>query len=177
MDAFPAFFPLAGKTVVIVGAGEAADAKARLFDGSPAAVVRIEGEAALNPKSYEGAALAFVASDDDAFETEVVKTSDAVRKVDPTRPTMTDGGGATKSNKMPVQGDHYTAGPFWEYPSLAYTNNTKGGGRGRWEGFHARAEQPVRKSRAAGGTAQSRPAFGQRGDLARLADEGVLATK
>ena len=67
MDAFPAFFPLAGKTVVIVGAGEAAEAKARLFDGSPAAVVRIEGDAALNPKSYEGAALAFVASDDDAF--------------------------------------------------------------------------------------------------------------
>src|SRR5665213_1170712 len=56
MDAFPAFFPLAGATVVIAGAGEAADAKLRLFDGSPATVRRLAG-----------AALAFVASSDDAF--------------------------------------------------------------------------------------------------------------
>ena len=53
--------------------------------------------------------------------------------IDPTRPVMTDGGGATKSNRMPVHGDHYTAGPFSEYPTLAYEPNTKGGGRGRWE--------------------------------------------
>ena len=39
MDAFPAFFPLAGRKVVVVGAGEAADNKARLFDGSPATLV------------------------------------------------------------------------------------------------------------------------------------------
>src|SRR5438094_207452 len=31
MHAFPAFFPLAGKTVVIVGVGAAAEAKVRLF--------------------------------------------------------------------------------------------------------------------------------------------------
>ncbi|MDB5465787.1 MAG: ysG [Phenylobacterium sp.] len=67
MDAFPAFFPLAGRTVVIAGAGEAAEAKARLFDGSPARIVRLEGDAALDPKAYAGAALAFVASPDDAF--------------------------------------------------------------------------------------------------------------
>ena len=36
MDAFPAFFPLAGRKIVIAGEGDAADAKARLFDGSPA---------------------------------------------------------------------------------------------------------------------------------------------
>lgn len=67
MDAFPAFFPLAGRTVVIAGAGAAAEAKARLFEGSPARVVTIEGAAACDPESYAGAALAFVASDDDAF--------------------------------------------------------------------------------------------------------------
>ena len=67
MDAFPAFFPLAGKTVVIVGAGEQAEAKLRLFAGSPATILRLAGEAALSPKAYEGAALAFIATDDDAF--------------------------------------------------------------------------------------------------------------
>jgi precorrin-2 dehydrogenase/sirohydrochlorin ferrochelatase len=67
MDAFPAFFPLAGRTVVIAGAGEAAEAKARLFDGSPARIVRLEGDAALDPKAYAGAALAFVAAPDEAF--------------------------------------------------------------------------------------------------------------
>jgi Glycosyl hydrolases family 2/Glycosyl hydrolases family 2, TIM barrel domain len=68
----------------------------------------------------------------DQFEAEVVKTSDAVRAVDPTRPTMTDGGGATKSNAMPVHGDHYTTGDYWRYPDLAYDPNVTGGGRGRW---------------------------------------------
>lgn len=63
MDAFPAFYPLAGRKVVIAGSGEAADAKARLFDGSPATVVRIDGRAALSPKAYAGAILAFVAGD------------------------------------------------------------------------------------------------------------------
>lgn len=67
MDAFPAFFPLAGATVVIAGSGEAADAKARLFEGSPAKVVRLEGPQALVAGSYRGATLAFVASSDDLF--------------------------------------------------------------------------------------------------------------
>ena len=67
MDAFPAFFPLSGKTVAIAGAGEAAEAKARLFAGSPATLRRLEGEAALSPASYEGAVLAFFASADDGF--------------------------------------------------------------------------------------------------------------
>ncbi len=68
----------------------------------------------------------------DQFEAEVVKTANAVKAVDPTRPTMTDGGGATKSNAMPVQGDHYTTGELWRYPTLAYDPNVTGGGRGRW---------------------------------------------
>ncbi|MFI4966118.1 MAG: NAD(P)-dependent oxidoreductase [Caulobacterales bacterium] len=67
MDAFPAFFPLAGKTIVIAGVGEAAEAKVRLFEGSPATILRLDGEAALKPQAYEGAALAFIASPDAAF--------------------------------------------------------------------------------------------------------------
>ncbi|MET0273470.1 MAG: NAD(P)-dependent oxidoreductase, partial [Phenylobacterium sp.] len=67
MDAFPAFFPLAGRIVVIAGTGEGAEAKARLFEGSPATVVRIDGPAATTPGAYAGAILAFVASEDEVF--------------------------------------------------------------------------------------------------------------
>ena len=67
MNAFPAFFPLAGRTVVIAGAGEAADVKARLFEGSPARVVRVDGAAARDPATYAGAVLAFVAGGDIVF--------------------------------------------------------------------------------------------------------------
>jgi precorrin-2 dehydrogenase / sirohydrochlorin ferrochelatase len=69
MDAFPAFFPLAGRRVVVAGEGEAADAKARLFDGSPAVLVRITGAEALKPQAYAAASLAFVADADEAFVT------------------------------------------------------------------------------------------------------------
>ncbi len=64
MDVFPAYFPLTGRKVVVAGAGEAADAKARLFDGSPATLVRVEGTAAFLPGSYSGATLAFIAGDE-----------------------------------------------------------------------------------------------------------------
>jgi precorrin-2 dehydrogenase/sirohydrochlorin ferrochelatase len=67
MDSFPAFFPLAGRRIVIAGAGEAADAKARLFDGSPAVVARLSDAEALTAEAYAGAALAFVAGGDEAF--------------------------------------------------------------------------------------------------------------
>jgi siroheme synthase-like protein len=67
MDAFPAFFPLSGRTVVIAGSGEAAEAKLRLLKGSPARIVRLEGPEAALAQSYAGAALAFVASADEAF--------------------------------------------------------------------------------------------------------------
>jgi len=67
VDAFPAFYPLAGAVVAIAGTGEAAEAKARLFEGSPATLRRLVGEAALRPDAYAGALLAFIASDDDAF--------------------------------------------------------------------------------------------------------------
>ena len=67
MEAFPAFFPLSGRRVVIAGEGEGAEAKARLLAGSPATIVRVTGDAALAPDAYAGAALAFVASPDVAF--------------------------------------------------------------------------------------------------------------
>jgi precorrin-2 dehydrogenase/sirohydrochlorin ferrochelatase len=64
VDAFPAYIPLAGARVVIAGEGEAAEAKARLLEGSPAELIRLTGAAALRPESYAGAALAFIAGDD-----------------------------------------------------------------------------------------------------------------
>lgn len=67
MDAFPAYYSLSGRKVVIAGAGELARAKARLFESSPAEIVRIEDEKAFDPLSYSGAVLAFVGSDDEAW--------------------------------------------------------------------------------------------------------------
>lgn len=69
MDAFPAFFPLSGRKVVVAGDGEAADAKLRLLAGSPAQVVHLSGAQAQDPAAYAGAVLAFVASADEAFAT------------------------------------------------------------------------------------------------------------
>ena len=69
MDAFPAFFPLAGRRVVVAGEGDAADAKARLFDGSPAVVTRLDACDAVTASAYAGAALAFIAGGDEAFLT------------------------------------------------------------------------------------------------------------
>jgi precorrin-2 dehydrogenase/sirohydrochlorin ferrochelatase len=66
MDAFPAYFPLADRTVVIAGDGALAEAKARLFVGSPATIVRLSGDAAFDPAAYAGAVLAFVASEEPA---------------------------------------------------------------------------------------------------------------
>ena len=66
MEIFPAAFPLQGLRVVVAGDGEAADAKARLFDGSPAILARIGSAAALDAASYVGAKLVFIALDGDA---------------------------------------------------------------------------------------------------------------
>ena len=56
MEQLPIFLNLRGRTVVLVGEGEAADAKARL-------IVRAGGR--IVPEWEEGAAIAFVALDDD----------------------------------------------------------------------------------------------------------------
>ena len=61
MDSFPAFLPLAGRRVVVIGSGEAADAKARLFDGSPATLIRL---AAPDADQLATADLVFIALPD-----------------------------------------------------------------------------------------------------------------
>ena len=101
MDAFPAFFPLKNRKVVIAGSGEAAEAKARLFDGSPAQVVRVEGEDALTIESYSGALLAFIVGDEDfarkaaraaALAKCIVNTVDRPDLSDFTTPAIVDRG-------------------------------------------------------------------------------------
>lgn len=68
MDAFPAFFPLAGRRIALVGDGEPIEAKARIFAASPAELVRIsQGPAALEAGTYDGVLIAFIAGADEAF--------------------------------------------------------------------------------------------------------------
>lgn len=59
----------------------------------------------------------------DKWEPTLSRAWDAVQKVDPTRPIMIDGGGATRAQTLPIHGDHYTTKPFWNYPQLAYEAN------------------------------------------------------
>jgi beta-galactosidase len=68
----------------------------------------------------------------DRYEEEITQTHDAVRAADPTRPAMTDGGGAMRKNTLGVAGDHYVATLDGRYPDLAYEPFPEGGGRGRW---------------------------------------------
>ena len=82
MDAFPAYFPLAGAKIVVAGSGEGAEAKARLFDGSPARLVRAEGPEAFLAGTYAGASLVFVASPDDLFVQAAVTAARAARAYD-----------------------------------------------------------------------------------------------
>ena len=77
MDSFPAYFPLAGRTIVIAGSGEPAEAKARLFEGSPATIVRLQAPEAFSPAAYEGAVLVFVGDTDEAFVQAAVKAARA----------------------------------------------------------------------------------------------------
>ncbi len=77
METFPAFFPLRGKRVAIAGEDGAAEAKARLFEGSPAEVVRLAGAAAFDPGAYAGAHLIFVASFDPAFRQRAARAARA----------------------------------------------------------------------------------------------------
>jgi len=77
VDSFPAYFPLAGRTIVIAGSGEPAEAKARLFEGSPATIVRLQAPEAFSPAAYEGAVLVFVGDADEAFVQAAVKAARA----------------------------------------------------------------------------------------------------
>jgi siroheme synthase-like protein len=75
METFPAYFPLHGARVVIAGDGEPAEAKARLFAGSPAQIVRLAPGESLDPEAYQGADLIFVASFDTAFRIAAAKAA------------------------------------------------------------------------------------------------------
>lgn len=66
MNAFPAFIPLDGARIVIVGDGPGADAKAQLVARARAEIVRIPAARAADPEAYRGARLAFIAVDDEA---------------------------------------------------------------------------------------------------------------
>ncbi|UAL10759.1 NAD(P)-dependent oxidoreductase [Caulobacter segnis] len=79
MDSFPAYFPLTGRVVVIAGSGDAAEAKARLFQGSPATVIRLDGTEAHLPSAYAGAILAFIASPDETFVRAAASAARAAR--------------------------------------------------------------------------------------------------
>ena len=59
----------------------------------------------------------------DKWEPVLTRAWEAVQQVDPTRPMMVDGGGATREQTLPVHGDHYSTKPFWNYPQLAYEAN------------------------------------------------------
>ncbi|WP_371810921.1 NAD(P)-dependent oxidoreductase, partial [Caulobacter sp. S45] len=61
VEVFPAAFPLAGLTIAVAGEGEPADAKARLFEGSPATLRCIARSEAALPQAYADARLAFIA--------------------------------------------------------------------------------------------------------------------
>ncbi|HLV81105.1 MAG TPA: glycoside hydrolase family 2 TIM barrel-domain containing protein [Chthonomonadaceae bacterium] len=62
------------------------------------------------------------------------KTAQAVQQADPTRPVLSDGGGASADGARPLFGSHdlFTAADFRRYPALAYQPNPEGGGQGRW---------------------------------------------
>lgn len=68
MDSFPAFIPLEGRRVVVVGAGREAAEKAALFDAAPCEIIRLPtDDRALQPESYAGAALVFIGDCDPEF--------------------------------------------------------------------------------------------------------------
>lgn len=70
MRSFPAFTPLEGRRVAVIGAGPAADAKARLFEDSPAELVRFS--APPSAEALAGVALVFIAEDDPERRTEAL---------------------------------------------------------------------------------------------------------
>lgn len=59
----------------------------------------------------------------DVFEPILDQANEVAKKVDPTRPVMIDGGGATRANTLPIHGDHYSTKAYGNYPQLAYEAN------------------------------------------------------
>ena len=91
MDAFPAFFALHGRTVAVAGDNAQAQAKARLFEHSPANLVRLSESQALTDGAFDGALLAFIAGDEAFCREAAGRARDAgalVNVVD--RPVLSD---------------------------------------------------------------------------------------
>ena len=69
----------------------------------------------------------------DEYERKFTEMTADWQKVDPTRFLISDGGGATKAQTLPIHGNHYVFDPKdSRYPNLAYEMNPLGGSRGRW---------------------------------------------
>ena len=68
MESFPAFVPLEGRRVVIVGEGRETEEKAALFVGAPCDLARFPADAAaLEPELYAGASLVFIGDCDSVY--------------------------------------------------------------------------------------------------------------
>ena len=67
MDVFPAFYPLAGRRIALAGDGEGLQARLRLLSGSPAEVVVLGLEAAVETAPWTGMALGFIAHPEERF--------------------------------------------------------------------------------------------------------------
>jgi precorrin-2 dehydrogenase/sirohydrochlorin ferrochelatase len=77
LDAFPAFIPLKDARVVVIGEGEAAEAKARLFEASPVRLARLTTQAAQDGDAFAGARLVFIAIEDEALASRLAKSARA----------------------------------------------------------------------------------------------------
>jgi precorrin-2 dehydrogenase/sirohydrochlorin ferrochelatase len=112
MDVFPAFIPLSGARVVVVGDGEAAEAKARLLAGSPAQIMRASEARALEPGLYDHARLVFVAVADETLAAHAAAAAQAagalVNVVD--RPYLSDFQTPAIIDRSPVIGAIGTGG-------------------------------------------------------------------
>jgi len=149
MRSFPAFAPLEGRRVVVVGTGPAADAKARLFEGSPADVTRSAGVPSV--ADLEGAGLVFIATDDVALRTEAL----AAAKAAGTWVNVVD---------QPDLSDFYTPA-IVDRGELVIGVSTSGAAPTLARDLRARIEQVIPS------------AFGQLADFARAIRHRVLARR
>lgn len=112
MESFPAFIPLTGLRVVVIGENEAAEAKARLFDGAPCRLDRLDPAAALAPGALKGARLVFIADADDQRADRIARQARAegalVNRVD--RPEGSDFLTPSIVDRGPVVGAITTSG-------------------------------------------------------------------
>jgi uroporphyrin-III C-methyltransferase / precorrin-2 dehydrogenase / sirohydrochlorin ferrochelatase len=75
MRSFPAFVPLEGRRVAVIGSGPAAEAKSRLFEDSPATLLRFADPP--SAESLADVALVFIAEDDPGRRTDALAAAKA----------------------------------------------------------------------------------------------------